>query len=65
GSRDEPTGALRQPLDPERFPRHEWQVDVANVDAALRQVTVTIWWPQRGRERSVSLTTFVRLPEDR
>lgn len=65
GSREEPTNVVRQPLDPERFPRHEWQVDVTDVDAALRQVTVTVWWPQRGRERSVSLTTFVRRSEER
>ncbi len=65
GSREEPTNVLRQPFDSDRFPRYEWQVDVTDVDAALRQVTVTVWWSQRGRERSVSLTTFVRRSEER
>lgn len=65
GSREEPASTLRQPLDPDRYPKHDWQVDVTDVDAALRQVTVTVWWPQRGRERSVSLTTFVRRSEER
>lgn len=65
GSREEPTNVPRQPLDSERFPRYEWQADVTDVDVALRQVTVTVWWQQRGRERSVSLTTFVWRSEER
>ncbi len=65
GGREEPTGGLRQPIDPDRYPRHEWQADVTDVDAALRQITVTVWWRQRGRERSVSLTTLVRQHEER
>lgn len=62
---EEPAGVSRQALDPQRFPRYEWQVDVAEVTPPLCQVTVTVWWPQRGRERSVSLTTLVRRQEER
>lgn len=64
GSWEEPTPVDRGPLDPRRFPRHEWQVDVTDVDRTLRQVTVTVWWPHRGRQRSVSLTTLVRRQEE-
>lgn len=60
GSREDPTEVERQPLDPERYPKHYWQVDVSEVDATLHQVTVTVWWPFRGRERATSLTTLVR-----
>lgn len=63
--REELTQTPRQPLDPTRYPRHQWQVDVEDVDATLRQVTVTVWWPYRGRERTISLTTLVRQQEDR
>ena len=60
-----PAVVSREPVDRERFPRYEWGVGVTEVAPALRQVTVTVWWPQRGRERSVSLTTLVRQQEER
>ena len=62
---EEPTEVARKPLDPARFPRYEWQVNVGEATQGLRQVTVTVWWPQRRHERGVSLTTLVRCPEDR
>ncbi len=63
-SAETPSDAPRQPLDPQRFPRYEWQVAVTDVDPSLRQVTVTVWWPLRNTTRSVSLTTLVRRRED-
>ncbi|MGQ0571579.1 MAG: hypothetical protein ACT4P5_18920 [Armatimonadota bacterium] len=65
GSWEEAVEVARRPLDPERFPKYEWQVAVAEVDSGLQQVTVTVWWPRRGRERSVNLTTLVRRSEER
>lgn len=65
GGREGPAPVAREPLDSARFPRHQWQADITEVGPALRQVTVTVWWPHRGRERSVSLTTLVRQQEER
>ncbi len=58
-SPEEPADVSRQPLDPQRFPRYDWQVTVTDADPGLRQVTVTVWWPLRTTERSISLTTLI------
>lgn len=60
GSSRDPLPVLRRPVDPGRFPTYHWQVDVAEAGPALREVTVTVWYPVRSREHSVSLTTLVR-----
>jgi type II secretory pathway pseudopilin PulG len=62
---DDTTDVSRQPLDPVRFPGYQWLADVTQVAPSLRQVTVTVSWPARGQERSVSLTTLVRHQDDR
>ncbi len=64
GRWEDPAEIPRQALGPQ-YPLHQWQVDVEDVDAALRAVTVTVSWPHRGRERSVSITTLVRRQEER
>lgn len=56
--------ASRRPFDPKRFPGYQWKAAIAEVAPGLCQTTVTVWWPERGRERSVSLTTLVRRQED-
>ncbi len=63
-STEELVDVPRQPLDPQRLPRYEWQVTVTDTDPALRQVTVTVWWPLRNAERSVSFTTLIRRPDE-
>ncbi len=62
---DDTTDISRQPFDPVRFPGYQWLADVTQVAPSLRQVTVTVSWPARGQERSVSLTTLVRHQDDR
>lgn len=57
------TETARQPLDPQRFPGYEWAIAVTDVDAAVQQVSVTVWWPVRATTRSVTLTTLVRRPD--
>jgi len=61
----EPVAMPRSPVDPIRFPKHEWEVAIKEIGPALRQVTVTVWWPFRGRERQVSFTTLVRRQDAR
>lgn len=50
----------RQPVDASQFRGYEWQVDVVDLAPQLKQVAATVYWRARGRERSVSLVTFVR-----
>ncbi len=64
-SSDDPFGIPRRRLDPQRFPRYDWQLTVSDVDPVFRQVTVTVWWPLRNTERSIRLTTLIRREEDR
>ncbi len=54
----------RQQLDTGRFPGYEWQAIVAEVAPGLCQATVTVSWPERSRQRSVSLTTLMRRQEE-
>ena len=56
----EPVEVPRQALDPQRHPSYDWGASVTDVDPALRQVSVTVWWPVRTTVRSVTLTTLVR-----
>lgn len=55
-----PAPVSRRPVDAVRFPGREWTAAVRAVAPGLWEVTVTVWWPQRGRERQVSLSTLVR-----
>lgn len=64
-SSEDPTAVSRRPLDPQRFPRYDWQLTVSDADPVFGQVTVTVWWPLRNTERSISLTTLIRREEDR
>ncbi len=41
---------------------YEWQLDVLERAAGLKEVTASVYWRTRGRERSVSLVTLVRRP---
>jgi len=50
----------RQPVDPVQFPRYEWQVDVVERQPQLKEVTATVYWMMRGRERTVNLVTNLR-----
>ena len=54
------TSRARQPVDSDRLPGYEWQADVAERGPALKEVRTTVYWTTRGRERSVSLMTYVR-----
>jgi len=63
-SPERPGEVARQPLDPQRFPRYEWQVTVTDINPALRQVTVTVWWPLWKTARNISLTTLIRRQDE-
>lgn len=59
-----PAEVAREPLDPERFPGYQWQSVTEEVSPGLCQVTVTVWWPLRGQQRSFQLTTLIRRQEE-
>jgi len=61
----EPVPMTRRPVDPLRFPKYEWEVSVEQIGPALREVTVTVWWPFRGHERHLSFTTLARRQDAR
>lgn len=52
----------REPIDVAGFPGHSWEVEVSEQGGGLKQVTATVYWSSRGRERSVRLVTLVRSP---
>lgn len=56
-----------RPLDMDRqsfgsspLTKYEWRASVAEIAPGLCQATVTVRWPERGRHRSVTLTTLSR-----
>lgn len=50
----------RQPIDAARLPGYEWQVGVVEREPQLKEVTATVFWMARGRERHVSFVTNLR-----
>lgn len=48
-------------IDP-AFPDYRWERRVTEVLPGLREVTATVYWQERGQERSVTLTTLVPDP---
>lgn len=59
-----PTEVTRQPVDPGRFPGYHWQAATSEVASGLCQITVTVSWGPRGRERATTLTTLTRRQDD-
>jgi len=52
------SGDQADEFGPDR-PGWRWEVTVENwTDTLLRQVTVTVTWPTRGRQYSLSITTL-------
>ena len=45
------------------FPEYRWEAQSAPGDFGMTEVWITVTWQQRGQERSLTLTTFVYLPE--
>ncbi len=60
GGYEAATSLPQQPIDPARFPGYEWQVDVVERQPQLKEVTATVYWMARRRERSVRLVTNLR-----
>lgn len=47
----------------DEWPEYRWEAATSIDDFNLSNVTVTVYWQEQGRERSVSLTTLI-LPSD-
>lgn len=53
-----------QVTHPTDVPGYRWATEATTAVApGLNQVTVTVFWVQRGRQRHVTLTTLVRTPK--
>ena len=50
----------RQIADVAAGRRFAWEVNVVDRAADMKEVTATVYWNTRGRERQVSLVTYVR-----
>ncbi len=59
-STDAPLTQGREPIDPLNFPGYSWDVIAEEQAPGLHQVTVSVYWNLLGRERRVSLGTYVR-----
>ena len=46
------------------FPEYRWELQSAAGDFGMTEVWITVTWQQRGQERSLTLTTYVYLPEE-
>ncbi len=54
-----PLGHVREPVDPVHFPGYVWEVDASEQAPGLQLVTVHVYWKHLGRERQVSLVTYI------
>ncbi len=52
-------GQVREPVDPVHFPGYAWEVDTLEQAPGLQLVTVHVYWRHLGRERQVSLVTYI------
>jgi Tfp pilus assembly protein PilV len=52
----------RRSVDDMLHRRFEWEVDVVERPAKLKEVTAIVYWKNRGHERSVRLATYLRSP---
>lgn len=59
-ARCEPAELPLEPVDRNRFPRYQWQATVTEIAPGLCNATVTVWWPERGRQRRLTLMTLIR-----
>ncbi len=59
-STDAPLTQDRELIDPLNFPGYSWDVVAEEQAPGLHQVTVSVYWNHLGRERRVSLGTYVR-----
>lgn len=46
------------------FPEYRWELQSAPGDFGMTEVSITVTWQQRGRDRSLTLNTYVYLPEE-
>ncbi len=54
-----PLGHVREPVDAVLFPGYVWEVDALEQAPGLQLVTVHVYWRHLGRERQVSLATYI------
>ena len=52
-------GQVRELVDPVHFPGYMWAVDAIEQAPGLQLVTVHVYWSHLGRERQVSLVTYI------